>query len=456
MSKHISRRKMITQLGLATGATLPISSFVYAGQPIPIPTVENFLPQPPDKPVTAITLGAGNRGNVYGGYAVVHPQHIKIVGVAEPIAARNELYAQLHSIPAHQRFTTWEDLFKRPKFADAVIISTPDRLHYGPCIQALKMGYDVLLEKPISPSEQECREILELTKKTGRIVAVCHVLRYAPYFVKLRELVQSGAVGEVISFQHLEPIEHVHMSHSYVRGNWHNSKETTPIILAKSCHDMDILRWIINKPSRSVSSFGNLKWFRKDNAPAGSTDRCMNGCAVESTCPYSALKIYHQTHQRLYVFDLPEDPKKRDDAILEYLRTTDYGRCVYRMDNDQPDHYVSNILFDDNVTASFSMEAFTSYAGRRTRVMGSMGDIVGDMTSFTLTDFRTGVKTGWELNTDHHGGGDWRLMANWIQAVSKKDPGLLTSTIDVSIESHVMCFMAEKSRLEKRVVDVVM
>ena len=129
--------------------------------------------------------------------------------------------------------SSWQDVFKKPKFADAVIISTPDQLHYEPCMEALRQGYDVLLEKPISPSEEECRDILELTKKTGRIVAVCHVLRYAPYFIKLRELMQSGTIGEIISMQHLEPIDHVHMSHSYVRGNWHNSKETTPIILGQ-------------------------------------------------------------------------------------------------------------------------------------------------------------------------------------------------------------------------------
>jgi predicted dehydrogenase len=454
MDKYLSRRTVIKQLGLAAGTALPLGG--WSAGPIPVLTPDDFLPEAPEKPVTAITLGAGNRGNVYGGYATAYPHHITIVGVAEPIVIRNQRYAQQHNIPDKNRFNTWEEVFKRPKFADVVIISTPDRLHYGPCMKALEMGYDVLLEKPISPSEQECRDILALTKKSGRIVAVCHVLRYAPYFVKLRELVQSGAVGEVISFQHLEPIEHVHMSHSYVRGNWHNSKQTTPIILAKSCHDMDILRWVINKPAKSVTAFGDLKWFKKENAPEGSTDRCTNGCASESTCPYSALKIYQRDHQRLYVFDLPEDPQKKDEAILQYLRTTDYGRCVYRMDNDQPDHYVSTILFDNNVTASFNMEAFTSYAGRRTRVMGSMGDIVGDMTQFTLTDFRTGVKTDWSLTTDHHGGGDWRLVANFIQAVSKQDPGLLTSTIDVSIESHVMCFMAEQSRLQKKVMDIVM
>jgi Predicted dehydrogenases and related proteins len=452
MSKNVTRRQVIKQMSLAAGTALPLSNYPFV--PAPLPDI--FIPEAPEKPITAITLGAGNRGNVYGNYATAYPHHISIVGVAEPITLRNQRYARQHNIPETNRFKTWEDVFKKPKFADAVIISTPDWLHYGPCMKALEMGYHVLLEKPISPSEKECRDILAMAKKTGRIVAVCHVLRYAPYFVHLRQLIQSGAIGELISFQHFEPIEHVHMAHSYVRGNWHNSKQTTPILLAKSCHDMDILRWIIGKPTKSVSAFGNLKWFRKANAPEGSTDRCINGCAVESTCPYSALKIYHRNHERLYVFDLPEDPKKKDEAILEYLRTTDYGRCVYRMENDQPDHYVSNILFENDVTASFSMEAFTSYHGRRTRVMGSMGDIVGDMTQFTLTDFRTGVKTNWALNTDHHGGGDWRLMANFVQAVSKEDAGLLTSTIDVSIESHIMCFMAEQSRLQKKVVDLVM
>lgn len=392
MSKYLPRPEVAKQSQPAAGAAISPGYYI-SGDNLPVYKPNDFLPDPPAKPVTAITLGAGNRGSVYGNYALEYPHHLTIAGVAEPVAVRNQRYARQHNIAEKNRFETWEDVFRRPKFADVIIISTPDWLHYGPCMEALKMGYDILLEKPISPSEQECRDILALAKKTGRIVAVCHVLRYAPYFIKLRELVQSGAVGEVISFQHFEPIEHVHMAHSYVRGNWHNSKQTTPVILAKSCHDMDILRWIINKPTKSVSAFGSLKWFKKENAPAGSTDRCINGCSAEGSCPYSALKIYHRNHERLYAFDLPEDPEKKNETILDYLRTTDYGRCVYRMENDQPDHYVTNILFDDDITASFSMEAFTSYAGRHTRVMGSMGDITGDMTRFTLTDFCTGAKT---------------------------------------------------------------
>ena len=394
MEKFWSRRDAIRALSLSLGtAAIPFSSWAVDenSHPILLPGIKLNL----DRPVTAITCGAGSRGNVYGNYAVQYPGQLDIIGVAEPIALRNERYAKKHSIQEENRFTTWEDVFKRPKFADAIIITTPDNLHYGPCMKALEMGYDVLLEKPISPSEKECRDILSLAKKTGRIVAVCHVLRYAPYFVKLKEIIQSGVLGEVVSVQHFEPIEHKHMSHSYVRGNWHNSKETTPIILAKSCHDLDILRWMLGKSCTHIQAFGSLQWFTKKNAPEGSTARCADGCKVESKCPYSALEIYYRKRQRNYVFDLPEEKDKQAEFVLEQLKTTNYGRCVYRMENDQPDHYTTNILFEGGVTAAFSMEAFTSYEGRRTRVMGGLGDVVGDMTSFTMTDFLTDKKTEW-------------------------------------------------------------
>lgn len=469
----------------------------------------------PDRPVTAITLGAGARGNVYGSYAEHYPAHLDIVGVAEPIAIRNQRYMATHDIADENSFTSWEHVFERPKFADAIIISTPDQLHYGPAMAALEKGYDILLEKPISPSLEECIEIRDLAGEMGRIVAVCHVLRYTSYFLELKQLVDAGTVGELISIQHLEPIQYEHMAHSFVRGNWHNSKTSTPIILAKSCHDLDILHWIAGQPCEQISAFGDLSWFRADNAPSGSTARCMDGCAVERECPYSAIKLYLETEGWSYVFDLPEDKERdavnktlsgnpvvagklgkivtqaasteealgaiaADPAFMEQLAeafgplwqqrlvayagggsaervaakkgllaTTDYGRCVYRMDNDQADHYVSNIRFAGGVTASFSMEAFTSYHGRRTRVMGSMGDIVGDMDSMVHNDFRTGEKTTWQtpLGGSGHGGGDFGLAFDWIRAVSSGDVSLLSSTIDDSIESHAMALKAEQSRL---------
>ena len=464
--KKIDRRKALKDLAIGLGSTSLFASSLSGfantetkGNTIP---VKDYGNSDIDKPITAITLGAGSRGNVYGNYGVQYPNELNIIGVAEPIALRNERYTEKHHIPTENRFKTWEDVFDRPKFADAIIISTPDNLHYAPCMKALEMGYDILLEKPIAPTEEECREILALAKKTGRIVAVCHVLRYAPYFIKLKEMIDSGAIGELISIQHFEPIEHIHMSHSYVRGNWHNSKETTPIILAKSCHDLDILRWMVGKSCKTISAFGGLKWFKESNAPEGSTNRCTDGCAVEATCPYSALKIYHKERKRVRVFDLPKDKSTHGDFILEKLKTTNYGRCVYKMDNDQPDHYVTSMEFENEVTVNFSMEAFTSYHGRRTRVMGSLGDITGDMKHFIHTDFLTNKATKWDSHANDvegyknsgHGGGDWALVTDWIRAVKKQDANLLTSTIDASVESHIMGFMAEKSRKTKQTISI--
>ncbi len=457
MRRSITRRESLRTMGvLVGGAFFPWSDWARdeAGRPLILPGEDERAR--PERPITAITLGAGARGNIYGNYALEYPEQIRIVGVAEPIPIRRERHVRDHGIPDEAAFTTWEHVFERPKFADAIIVATPDDLHYGPCMEALRLGYDILLEKPISPSEAECLEILERTRETGRIVAVCHVLRFAPYFERLRELVQSGAIGRLVSLQHFEPIEHVHMAHSFVRGNWHDSVATAPIILAKSSHDLDILRWIVGRESEAIQAFGDLSWFRRENAPEGSTLRCMDGCAVEAQCPYSALRIYHRNRQRLHVFDLPEAPERHEEAILEALRTTDYGRCVYRMENDQCDHYVANIRFGDGITASFSMEAFTPWGGRRTRIMGSMGYIEGDMRQMEIHDFRTGEHTVLETRVleleqvrgDGHGGGDWRLMANWVRAVAAQDASILTSSLAASVESHVMAFAAERSRLQ--------
>ena len=415
---------------------------------------KNPLHKPLNKPVTAILIGAGNRGNVYADYALTHPDELKITGIAEQDAVRNGRFARKHAISAENRFYNWNDVFEREKFADAIIIATPDQLHAQPCLQALHLGYDVLLEKPIALTEQDCRTILHKAKSTGRIVGVCHVLRYAPYFRQLKEIISSGTIGNVVSVQHIEPIGYAHMAHSYVRGNWHNSKETSPIVLAKSCHDTDILRWLIDEPIEDVQCFGGLRLFTKENAPAGSTARCTDGCAAESTCPFSALQIYYRDRKRLYVFDLPEQRKHWDYIILKRLKTTDFGRCVYDMDNDQPDHLTINMRFGNNVTAAFSMEGLTSYEGRCTRIMGTKGDIVGDMENYTITDFKTGQETSWSLKTDFHGGGDHRLVQDWVQAVGHQNAAILSSTIDVSVVSHLMAFAAEKSRVNHTIEEV--
>jgi predicted dehydrogenase len=461
----MNRRNALKTLGLTIGTGLIAPQILANTENFDseIFSIDDIILHPnTDKPITAITLGAGARGNVYGRYALEFPNEIKIIGVAEPIPFRNQRYAKLHSIDNSNRFNTWEDVFKRPKFADAIIITTPDHLHYEPCMQALKLGYDVLLEKPVAQTIKQCQEIENLATKNGRIVAVCHVLRYAPYFVKMRQIVQSGTIGDVVSVQHLEAIEHIHMSHSYVRGNWHNSKASTPIILAKSCHDLDILRWVIGKHCKQIFAMGDLKYFRKENRPVNAAKRCLD-CSIEAQCIFSAKRIYLTNRSWLYVMDLPEYKTLHEDFITNELKTTNYGRCVFDMENDQPDHYITAIEFDDNITASFSMEAFTSYGNRHTRIMGTKGDIVGNMETMTITDFLTRKKTTWDASNiadleeyKHagHGGGDWRLMRDFVHAVSKQDHSLLVSTISESMESHIMGFKAEESRASKKAVKI--
>ncbi len=466
----MDRLEFLKRLGVLTvGASLMgsgVSAMAAEAEEIPeIAADKKIKTKMPDmdaglaKPVTVMIIGAGSRGRTYARYAEKFPQSMKVVGVADLNPNRRKAMAKKHNIPAENQFGHFNDALSKAKLADAVVIATPDNLHYEPCMKALALGYDVLLEKPVAPTEKECRAILKQAHKYNRIVAVCHVLRYAPYFVALKEVLASGAIGDIVSVQHMEPIQYAHMAHSYVRGNWPLADKTTPIILAKSCHDLDIMRWLIDKPCESIAAEGSLYLFRPENAPKGATERCTDGCPHEAECPYSAIDIYERRKRHLGVFDLP----RKDPALIrEKLKTTNYGRCVFRCNNDQCDHYVAILKFKDGVTASFTMDAFTPWGGRRTRIMGTKGFIEGDMTTFTFYDFRTGHKSVWDQKVNEieeykgsgHGGGDHLLVRDFLRAVSAQDEKLLSSTIDVSIESHVMGFMAEKSRKSNKKVKI--
>jgi len=449
--EKLSRREALVRLGIAAAGaavlTAPKSKVWAVGSR---DSINKF-----DRPLTAITLGAGSRGTLYGEYATEFPRELDIVGVAEPIVERNDLYAKTHDIPEENRFVTWEHVLERPKFADMVIISMPDDLHHEPCIQAMRLGYDVLLEKPMAQSEAECREILKVQQETGKVVGIAHVLRYAPYFIDMRKVVRSGKLGRIVNMQHMEPIEWRHMMHSYVRGNWHDSAATTPIILAKSCHDLDIMRWIMDEPCDKITGFGDVSFYKRENAPEGSGDRCLS-CAVEEGCAYSAKKMYLRDKERLHAIMpvVPEDPEKLNELILHSLKTTNYGRCAFKMENDQPEHLACAMEFRSGATATFSMDGFTSYHGRRTRLMGTKGDLVGDMDTFTYTDYMTRESFTWDISVSDvkgyedsgHGGGDYRFLSDLLNAIYHSDESLLTSTVAASVESHVMGFRIEQSR----------
>jgi len=443
MSSDFSRRDFLTAIGgLTLGATQLHS--------LPLIQSATQFKASAKGPVTAIVIGHGSRGGLYSRYSRQLPDQWKIVGVAEPIEYRRDAAIKAYGIPTNQTFTTWEHVFQKSKFADVCIISTPDDLHYGPAMAALDAGYDLLLEKPIAMTWQECKSILELATRKQAIVCVCHVLRYAPYFVELKRAIQDGSIGDVVSIQHMEPIQHIHMSHSYVRGIWRNTKTALPIILAKSCHDLDLLRWYVNKPYTSVSCLGDRSVFRAEQAPKGAPHYCMDGCPAEKQCPYFAPDVY--VHKKKWGTGAIITPDRSESGILEALRKGQYGRCVYRCDNDQPDHVTMNFGFKDGVTAVFSMEGMTSYDGRKTRVMGTKGDIVGDETVLRITDFSSGQERVWDVSKasedlSGHGGGDIRMVREFASAVSKRDPNMLATNLAVSMESHLAGFMAEESRL---------
>lgn len=415
-------------------------------------------------PVKVIVIGAGNRGRTYSKYAQMFPNCMSIVGVSDIRESRKNAMGDKFGIPAEMRFGDWSEVFAcGKKLADAVVISTPDDTHYGPCMKALELGYDVLLEKPVAQSEKECVAIREQAHKYNCIVAVCHVLRYSPYFRAMYEALQKGMIGKIISIQHMEPIECRHMCHSYVRGNWRDSNKTTPIILAKSCHDLDILRWFVGKPCKTIVADGSLTWFKPENAPEGAPMRCTDGCPHEATCPFSAIDVYVRRKAHLGVFDLQtnkSDKQAYEAEILSKISDPNnvWGRCVYHCDNNQPDHFVSGMVFEDGTTASFSMEAMTPWGGRRTRIMGTTGFIEGDSKQFTVYDFRSNKQYVWdkkladipEYKGSGHGGGDMALACDFVEAVSWQDPTKLTSSIDASVESHIMGFRAEKSRLSNK------
>lgn len=409
-----------------------------------------------------IIIGAGGRGSAYSHFVQTFPERAEVVAVAEPRPFYRDRVATVHHIPADRCFRSWEDVAALPRFADAVLICTQDEMHEAPALAFARLGYHILLEKPIAPTEAACRRIVAAVKEAGVTFAVCHVLRYTVFTRRLKELLNSGRIGDIVSIQHLEPVGHWHQAHSFVRGNWRNSQESSCMLLAKSCHDIDWLRFIMNKPCRQVQSFGSLHHFRPESRPAGAADRCLDCPAgIEAMCPYSALKIY--LRDRVFQGNLgwPTDvltPDVNVPNVLKALREGPYGRCVYACDNDVVDHQVVNLLFADQSTASMTMTAFCNEGGRRTRIFGTRGSLHADSQSITVTDFLTGQSETLDTHITNdggilsgHGGGDGGVMDAFLRAVETGDRSHILSGTDETLESHLMVFAAEESRLNGNV-----
>lgn len=416
-------------------------------------------------PITAVIIGAGGRGCVYAEYAKRYPQDVKIVGVSEPNDQRRQTLRQKHQIPEEHCFNSYEELFALPKFADAAFICTQDQMHVVPSKKAMERGYHLLLEKPISPSAKECYELVQYAKQYQREVLVCHVLRYTALFKKIKQLIDTGAVGEMVSMVHCENVGHIHQAHSFVRGNWRNTTESSPMILAKSCHDMDLIYWLVGSPCRHVSSFGSLTYFKKSNAPAGAPARCLDGCPHSDTCPYYAPHVYIDGP-----FDWMRDAvcsgvcnHPSPEQIIEILKTSPYGRCVFQCDNDVVDHQVVNLNFENGVTVSFTMCAFTSRIDRTLKIMGTKGEmrtIMGDglqgQDIIEIRDFGSGSSTFYypTASSGGHGGGDIGIMRDFVRLLRGEKTSSALTDIAVSAESHALSFAAEDSRRSGQTVDM--
>jgi predicted dehydrogenase len=410
------------------------------------------------KKITAALIGAGQRGaGAYAPYALQHPEDIQFVAVADSDPERRERFQQAHSVLNDNCYSSWEDLLEGPMLADAILICTQDKMHFEPALKALEKGYHVLMEKPMSPDPRECFIMGEYAEKYNRVFSVCHVLRYTDFFSTIKQIITDGKIGKLVSIQHTENVEHRHQAHSFVRGNWRDSEVSSPMILAKSCHDMDILQWLVDADCTKVSSFGSLTHFRKESAPEGAPKYCLDGCPVQDSCPYYAPKMYIERDDWVgEVLRTVVSNDTSDEGVLRALKDGPYGRCVYHCDNNVVDHQVVNMEFANEVTVAFTMSAFTYEGGRSLKLMGTHGQIRGDMEKnvIEVTSFVTRETETINLETDlaGHGGGDTGLMRDFVRLVRSdgKEEGLTGA--DASVKSHLIAFAAEKSRLESRVI----
>ena len=404
-----------------------------------------------------VLIGAGQRGMIYASYA--HKRGHHIAAVAEPDDVKRRIAGEAFGIPGECRFRTGGELLSQPQLADAAIIATMDRDHYRVAVPAMEKGYHLLLEKPISPIPEETLAIEETAVRTGRHVTVCHVLRYSPFFRELKKAASSGKIGRIVTIQHNENIGNFHIAHSFVRGNWRRSDMASPLIMQKSCHDMDLLVWLAEDKCESVASFGDLTYFKPDNAPEGATRRCCD-CPLKDTCRFNAYRCYLPVAGEWPASVLTDD--QSEEGLREAIRTGPYGRCVFHCDNNVCDHQVSILRFTNGITATFNLSGFTNRMMRTIKIMGEDGEIRASETAneIEIIRFAGNWKEQAEREIIHpteatsgHNGGDSGIVDDFLDILEGKE---LESATDIheSVESHMMACAAEEARLTGTVISI--
>ena len=400
-------------------------------------------------------IGYGQRGKFYVDTLSKY-NDVEIVSVCDTSAEKLSLAKKAFSLADENCFSSDKELFSKGKIADLLVIASMDQYHYAQAIEALKLGYDLILEKPIAQSAKESREIAEIANRCGRRVFVCHVLRYAPLYTTIKKMINDGKVGKVISISATEHVGWWHQAHSFVRGNWRRSEDTNPMIVAKCCHDLDLFVWLTGKDCKSVSSYGSLNYFKRDNAPEGSGDYCFE-CKYKDECKYNSMKFY--TNYPAFAFASGQylgDPADKQAIAAAFSRKDNpYARCVFKCDNDVVDNQVVNVRFEDDTTAQLTMTAFCEGGIRTIWVHGTEGEISASMLDNVIHYQKFGKIYGVEPEDikvtvgetfGGHGGGDEKMVDDIVRAIRGDGNALGLTSIDKSIMSHLMGFAAEDSR----------
>jgi predicted dehydrogenase len=456
------------------------------------------------EPITALLCGAGARGaEAYGPYALANPDQIKFVAVAEPKQVRRENFARDHAIPTERCFKSWKDALAIGQFADVVINCTQDQMHLESSLAAFQTGYDMLLEKPIAHTLEDSIRIVQTAEQQGRYLQICHVLRFTDLFQKIKDILQEGELGQILTISHRENVASWHMAHSYVRGNWSQQELSSPMILAKCCHDLDLLLWFTGESVINLSSYGSLGHFKPENAPQGAPERCTDGCPEEKTCPFFAPAIYIELAPFKYALSQSANPVYRiigsqslkypelinnlskiipplrdlteykglprsaicddpgnEEALLKALQEGPYGRCVYHCDNDVVDHQVVAMEFQSGITATLTMHGHSHEEGRTLRIDGSQASLLA---KFSFHRSFIEIHNHRSMKVEHlefpnnaervgHGGGDYGIMRDFIGNMKQGKP--LTTSARESLESHLMAFAAEDSRHHRKQINL--
>lgn len=402
------------------------------------------------KKVTAVLVGAGDRGaSAYASYALNNPGTIEFVAVAERDEGRRKNFQKVHGIQDDMAFENWDDLFAKGKIADAILICTNENFHYEPTKKAMELGYNILLEKPITNDAATSIEIGDKAADYDKVFMLCYVLRYTPFFAEIKKVIDSGVIGSIRSIVMMEHTGMAHFAHSYVRGVFSKTADAGPMILSKCCHDMDILNWLIGSKCIKLSSYATKSFFCEENAPAGAPMRCTDGCQYSDQCYFYAPKVYSAPRSGFNVdmISLDKSPEGKAKALAEGR----FGRCVYHCDNDVVDTQIINMLYENGTTVSFSQTAYSEECYRSIQISGTLGEITGKLedNEFIVKEFASGNHNINKVATvkDRHGGGDYFIMTDFIKLVREGTVGGRTEAKG-AVDSHVMCFAAEQSQRE--------